>query len=59
MATASGLLEQPGAILTFLVTLSFLLTLPGVWKLVDGVPVTEFFIFRIWYCSALPGTTSI
>ncbi|HDU8492096.1 TPA: DUF417 family protein [Aeromonas hydrophila] len=35
-----------GAILTFLVTLSFLLTLPGVWKLVDGVPVTEFFIFK-------------
>ncbi|QGZ71269.1 DUF417 family protein [Aeromonas hydrophila] len=34
------------AILTFLVTLSFLLTLPGVWKLVDGVPVTEFFIFK-------------
>lgn len=35
-----------GAIVTFLVTLSFLLTLTGVWKVVDGVPVTEFFIFK-------------
>nr|WP_240040081.1 hypothetical protein [Aeromonas hydrophila] len=22
------------------------MTLPGVWKLVDGVPVTEFFILK-------------
>ncbi len=35
-----------GAIVIFLVTLSFLLTLTGVWKVVDGVPVTEFFIFK-------------
>ena len=41
-----GYWSSLGAILTFLVTLSFLLTLPGVWKLVDGVPVTEFFIFK-------------
>lgn len=41
-----GYLSSLGAILIFLVTLSFLLTLPGVWKLVDGVPVTEFFIFK-------------
>ena len=33
-----------GAIVTFVATLSFLLTTPGVWKLVDGVPTTEFFI---------------
>lgn len=30
----------------FLTTLSFLLTLSGVWKVVDGVPITEFFIFK-------------
>lgn len=41
-----GYWSSLGAFLTFLVTLSFLLTLPGVWKLVDGVPVTEFFIFK-------------
>ncbi|WAF76689.1 YkgB family protein [Aeromonas dhakensis] len=41
-----GYWSSLGAILAFLVTLSFLLTLPGVWKLVDGVPVTEFFIFK-------------
>ncbi|AXV32641.1 hypothetical protein BFW41_01305 [Aeromonas hydrophila] len=41
-----GYWSSLGAILIFLVTLSFLLTLPGVWKLVDGVPVTEFFIFK-------------
>ncbi|EPX9364448.1 DUF417 family protein [Aeromonas veronii] len=35
-----------GAIVTFLTTLSFLLTLTGVWKVVDGVPVTEFFLFK-------------
>ncbi|MFM4838271.1 DUF417 family protein [Aeromonas veronii] len=34
------------AIVTFLATLSFLLTLTGVWKVVDGVPVTEFFLFK-------------
>lgn len=35
-----------GAIVTFLATLSFLLTLTGAWKVVDGVPVTEFFLFK-------------
>ncbi|MFQ1607733.1 DUF417 family protein [Aeromonas veronii] len=35
-----------GAVVTFVATLSFLLTVPGVWKLVDGVPVTEFFILK-------------
>ncbi|UML92638.1 DUF417 family protein [Shewanella xiamenensis] len=34
------------ALITFIMTLSFLLTLPSVWKLVDGVPVTEFFILK-------------
>ncbi|MCZ0753113.1 DUF417 family protein [Aeromonas enteropelogenes] len=41
-----GYWSSMGAIVTFLVTLSFLLTLTGVWKVVDGVPVTEFFIFK-------------
>ena len=41
-----GYWSSMGAIVTFLVTLSFLLTLAGVWKVVDGVPVTEFFIFK-------------
>ncbi|ARD38744.1 DUF417 family protein [Edwardsiella ictaluri] len=30
----------------FLVTLSFMFTTPGVFKVVDGVPVTEFFLFK-------------
>ncbi|WP_326982830.1 DUF417 family protein [Chryseobacterium sp. MYb264] len=35
-----------GMIGTFLVTLSYLFTTPGVWKVVDGVPVTDFFILK-------------
>lgn len=31
---------------TFLFTLSFLFTTPGVWKIVDGVPVTDFFVLK-------------
>ncbi|MCI0751029.1 MAG: YkgB family protein [Flammeovirgaceae bacterium] len=31
---------------TFLITLSFLATTPGVFSAVDGVPVTEFFILK-------------
>ncbi|MCL1145391.1 YkgB family protein [Shewanella marinintestina] len=34
------------AIVIFITTLSFLFTLPGVWKIVDGVPVTDFFILK-------------
>ncbi|SDI92342.1 Uncharacterized membrane protein YkgB [Chryseobacterium taeanense] len=33
-------------IATFLITLSYLFTTPGVWKVVDGVPVTDFFILK-------------
>jgi len=33
-------------IVTFLVTLSYLFTTPGIWKIVDGVPVTDFFILK-------------
>lgn len=35
-----------GMIVTFLVTLSYLFTTPGMWKVVDGVPVTDFFILK-------------
>lgn len=33
-------------IATFLITFSFLFTTPGMWKLVDGVPTTDFFILK-------------
>ncbi|MDH6253032.1 putative membrane protein YkgB [Chryseobacterium sp. H1D6B] len=35
-----------GMIITFLVTLSYLFTTPGVWKVVDGIPITDFFIVK-------------
>lgn len=35
-----------GMIVTFLVTLSYLFTTPGTWKVVDGVPITDFFILK-------------
>ncbi|CAH0295886.1 DUF417 family protein [Chryseobacterium sp. Bi04] len=35
-----------GMIVTFLVTLSYLFTSPGMWKIVDGIPVTDFFILK-------------
>lgn len=35
-----------GMIITFLITLSYLFTTPGIWKTVDGIPVTEFFIVK-------------
>lgn len=33
-------------IATFVITLSFLFTTPGIWKIVDGVPNTDFFILK-------------
>lgn len=42
----AGVLGGILAAITFLVTLSFLFTTPGVFKTVDGVPVTEFFILK-------------
>ncbi|CAM3719723.1 DUF417 domain-containing protein [Elizabethkingia occulta] len=35
-----------GVIVTFMVTLSYLFTTPGTWKIVDGIPVTDFFILK-------------
>ncbi len=34
------------ASLIFVVTLSFILTTPGTFKVVDGVPLTDFFLFK-------------
>ncbi|KIO74882.1 membrane protein [Pedobacter lusitanus] len=33
-------------IIIFSSTLSFLISTPGIWKLMDGVPVTDFFIVK-------------
>ncbi|MGL4826567.1 MAG: DUF417 family protein [Vibrionaceae bacterium] len=41
-----GYWSSIAALVTFATTLSFLLTLSGVWKVVDGVPITEFFILK-------------
>ncbi|MNL78173.1 hypothetical protein D3C87_2045010 [compost metagenome] len=35
-----------GMVVTFLVTLSYLFTTPNIWHIVDGVPVTDFFILK-------------
>ncbi|MGL5430340.1 MAG: DUF417 family protein [Vibrio sp.] len=35
-----------GAIITFISTLSFLFTVPGIWELADGVLITEFFLVK-------------
>jgi len=42
----AGVLGGILSVITFLVTLSFLFTTPGVFSIVDGVPVTEFFILK-------------
>lgn len=39
---AGGLLSAA----TFIITISFLFTTPGVFKTVNGVPITEFFILK-------------
>jgi len=35
-----------GMIATFLTTLSYLFTTPGIWKVLDGIPITDFFILK-------------
>jgi reactive chlorine resistance protein C len=42
----AGVLGGILSVITFLVTLSFLFTTPGIFSTVDGVPVTEFFILK-------------
>lgn len=34
------------SLVIFLTTLSFLFTTPGVWKISEGIPVTEFFVLK-------------
>jgi len=34
------------ALVIFLTTVSFLLTTPGIWKISQGVPVTDFFVLK-------------
>ena len=42
----AGLIAGYLAAIIFLTTLSFLLTTPGIWKTMDGVPVTDFFVLK-------------
>ncbi len=35
-----------GLIATFLITFSFLFTTPGMWRIIDGVPTTNFMILK-------------
>jgi len=42
----AGLIAGYLAAIIFLTTLSFLLTTPGIWKSMDGVPVTDFFVLK-------------
>lgn len=35
-----------GVIAIFLMTISYLFTTPGTWRIVDGVPTTDFFILK-------------
>ena len=42
----AGLIGGYLAAIIFLTTLSFLLTTPGIWKTMDGVPVTDFFVLK-------------
>jgi uncharacterized membrane protein YkgB len=42
----AGLLAGYLAAIIFFTTLSFLFTTPGIWKQMDGVPVTDFFVLK-------------
>ncbi len=42
----AGVLGGILGVITFLTTISFLFTTPGVFKIVNGVPVTDFFILK-------------
>lgn len=41
-----GLYVGVGCCVVFLVTLSFLATTPGTWRIVEGVPICNFFILK-------------
>lgn len=42
----AGIVGGLFSVLTFLVTLSFLVSTPGVFKIIDGVFITDFFILK-------------
>ena len=35
-----------GMLVTFVITLSYLFTTPGTWRMVEWMPVTDFFILK-------------
>ena len=41
-----GLIAGYLSAVIFLSTLSFLITTPGIWKISDGLPVTDFFVIK-------------
>lgn len=41
-----GVISGLAASVIFIVTLSFLLTTPGLWSVSDGVPITNFFLVK-------------
>lgn len=41
-----GLIAGIMTLVIFATTLSFLITTPGVWKISEGVPVTDFFVVK-------------
>ena len=43
-----GFVSGLAAMAVFSVTLSFMLTTPGTWKISDGVPITNFFLLKDW-----------
>ena len=45
-SSRAGLIAGYLAAIIFLTTLSFLFTTPGIWKEMDGVPVTDFFVLK-------------
>lgn len=42
----AGIYGGIGASVIFLVTLSFMFTLPGAWRWVDGMPIVDFFLLK-------------
>ena len=45
-SSRAGLIAGYMAGIIFITTLSFLFTTPGIWKEMDGVPVTDFFVLK-------------
>lgn len=42
----AGVYGGLGACIIFLMTLSFIFTLPGAWRWVDGMPIVDFFLLK-------------